>query len=373
MFKIKSISFAVMLSLTVPAVYADSSSISDLSVRHRGIDQNLIRQVSKVTSANLNLLLLDNTSSINPTSPQSYREFSSKLINIITDSDVGRLLKSRFEISDKIQLNKRKTTELEYKLYEVDDNEKIIIENQITNLNKNTENLKKKRNDIDSIFYDYFVSHGFSIDRQNLKFILSSASSPVLSDFLLVIDFLIQSQKYYEEKIINDNSTAAVKRYIEVYVATTIAYRYSMDLAVESIDQNIKNCNLLIRKARHAINEAKSVNDYQSNNILIKNIHYNEKTISLVTSYKNILKKIKSDLQSKSSKNDEKIFALKNLYRTVQIADNVLHIIQDSVAEYKSFLSISIPEINETYSIVLEEEYERVTDQLNSIQLNADR
>ena len=373
MFKIKSISFAVMLSLTVPAVYADSSSISDLSVRHRGIDQNLIRQVSKVTSANLNLLLLDNTSSINPTSPQSYREFSSKLINIITDSDVGRLLKSRFEISDKIQLNKRKTTELEYKLYEVDDNEKIIIENQITNLNKNTENLKKKKNDIDSIIYDYFVSHGFSIDRQNLKFILSSASSPVLSDFLLVIDFLIQSQKYYEEKIINDNSTAAVKRYIEVYVATIIAYRYSMDLAVESIDQNIKNCNLLIRKARHAINEAKSVNDYQSNNILIKNIHYNEKTISLVTSYKNILKKIKSDLQSKSSKHDEKIFALKNLYRTVQIADNVLHIIQDSVAEYKSFLSISIPEINETYSIVLEEEYERVTDQLNSIQLNADR
>ena len=92
-----------------------------------------------------------------------------------------------------------------------------------------------------------------------------------------------------------------------------------------------------------------------------------------VTSYKNILKKIKSDLQSKSSKHDEKIFALKNLYRTVQIADNVLHIIQDSVAEYKSFLSISIPEINETYSIVLEEEYERVTDQLNSIQLNADR
>ena len=178
MFKIKSISFAVMLSLTVPAVYADSSSISDLSVRHRGIDQNLIRQVSKVTSANLNLLLLDNTSSINPTSPQSYREFSSKLINIITDSDVGRLLKSRFEISDKIQLNKRKITELEYKLYEVDDNEKIIIENQITNLNKNTENLKKKKNDIDSIFYDYFVSHGFSIDRQNLKFILSSASSP---------------------------------------------------------------------------------------------------------------------------------------------------------------------------------------------------
>ena len=158
-----------------------------------------------------------------------------------------------------------------------------------------------------------------------------------------------------------------------MYVATTIAYRYSMDLAVESIDQNIKNCNLLIRKARHAINEAKSVNDYQSNNILIKNIHYNEKTISLVTSYKNILKKIKSDLQSKSSKHDEKIFALKNLYRTVQIADNVLHIIQDSVAEYKSFLSISIPEINETYSIVLEEEYERVTDQLNSIQLNADR
>ena len=149
MFKIKSISFAVMLSLTVPAVYADSSSISDLSVRHRGIDQNLIRQVSKVTSANLNLLLLDNTSSINPTSPQSYREFSSKLINIITDSDVGKLLKSRNEMSNNILLNKTKIAELEYKIYEADDNERIIIEKQIADLNKNTESLKKKQNEID--------------------------------------------------------------------------------------------------------------------------------------------------------------------------------------------------------------------------------
>ena len=370
MFKINSILCVIMLSLTVPVTYADSPSISEQSVRYSGIDQSLIRHVSKVTSANLNLLLLDYTNSITSTDAQSYREFSAKLINIITDSDVGKLLKSRNEMSNNILLNKTKIAELEYKIYEADDNERIIIEKQIADLNKNTESLKKKQNEIDSIFYDYFVSHGFSIDRQNLKFILSSASAPVLSDFLLVIDFLIQSQKFYEEKMINDNNTAAVKRYIEIYVATTIAYRYSMDFAIASIDENINKCNQLIRRARYAINEAKRSNNYQSDNILLKNIRYNEKTISLVTSYKNILKNIKSDMQSKSQKIDEKIFALKNLYRTVQVADNVLQIIHDSVADYKAFLSVSIPEINESYSLVLDDEFERVTEQLNSIKLN---
>lgn len=65
---------------------------------------------------------------------------------------------------------------------------------------------------------------------------------------------------------------------------------------------------------------------------------------------------------------DRSIKVARNLYNTVETANNLITVIKQSSADYKSMVKFSMPKINQIYATSMAQEFDKISEKLKELQ-----
>lgn len=335
--------------------------------------KNIWYQITNKTKDQKEILLKDREdygwSLFNP-----YDSFFQSCVEILTSKEDGKKIKEIYDLLARIEQNNKDIEKLKEKHFTAPesswnplvDTQKEIMED-IEDLKKENEKIENKINDLKFALVESFNSHGIEIDRTQLDFIIASVVKEDLANLILVTDTLKQVLFAIEKQMVEGGDHIIVKNYTAVYLVVILTLRHAQDHAIESLNKNSKKVDTLIQVAKENINEACRISGYEHDRTLQSNIKLNERTIEISKAYKEILLKFSRQLQEERPNLERSIKIARNLYNTVETANNLITVIKQSSSNYQSLFKFTMPKINQSYATNMSHEFDSISARLKEL------
>lgn len=304
----------------------------------------------------------------------SYSSFFESCIQILTDREDGKKFREIASLLKKIDENLREIAELKEKHFIAPESSwnplvdtQKEIEEDIDDLLKENEKYKQKIDVYKNSILENFCNHGIELDRSQLDFMISSAMQEKLASLLLVTDTMKQILFSIEKQMVEGGDHIVVKNYASVYLVSILTLRHTQDLAIEDLENNAKRIDTLIQLAQNNIYEACTIPGHEFDRTLQSNIKLNERSIEISKVYKEILLNFSKQLVEGRPALDRNIKVARNLYNTVETANNLITVIKKTSADYSSLFKFAMPKINQLYASNMTTEFDKISAKLREL------